>query len=162
MFDVSIDKLINELKAEILKSQQEFENWNKLQETNPERYAELVEQADRYEINIDHQQYETFLDIIYNEEQLLSLVEMKVIYAFKSLEIHIKKLLSAAFTLKTTKEFYKWDNLIKFLLDKNIDIKKFASYFCIHQLKTVNNAIKHTDNYDTALISIQEFKILRK
>ena len=158
MFDIAIDKLMDELKAGILKSQDQFDGWNKLQETDPERYAELVEQAERYEISIDHQQYETFLDVIYNEEQLLSLVEMKIIYAFKSLEINIKKLLRAAFSLQSTKDFYKWDNLIKFLKDKNIDAKTLDSYFEITQLKSVNNAIKHSDDYETSLTSIQEFK----
>ncbi|BDQ12080.1 hypothetical protein [Sediminibacterium sp. TEGAF015] len=158
MFDIAIDKLIDKLKTGILKSQDQFDGWNKLQETDPERYAELVEQAERYEISINHQQYETFLDIIYNEEQLLSLVEMKVIYAFKFLEINIKKLLRAAFSLQSTKDFYKWDNLIKFLKDKNIDAKTLNSYFEITQLKNVNNAIKHSDDYETSLSSIQEFK----
>ncbi len=158
MFDTAIDKLIDELKAGILKSQDKFDGWNKLQETDPKRYVELIEQADRYEISIDHQQYETFLDIIYNEEQLLSLVEMKVIYAFKSLEINIKKLLSAAFSLQSTKDFYVWDNLIKFLKDKNIDAKTLKSYYEITQLKSVNNAIKHSDDYETSLTFIKEFK----
>jgi len=158
MFDIAIDKLIYELKAEILKSQEQFDGWNNLQKEDPKRYEELVERADHYEISIDHQQYETFLDIIYNEEQLLSLVEMKIIYAFKSLEINIKKLLSASFSLQTTKGFYKWDNLIKFLKDKDIDAKNFKSYFEITQLKSVNNAIKHSDDYETSLTSIQEFK----
>jgi predicted patatin/cPLA2 family phospholipase len=103
------------LKLEISKSQQEFDGFHKLRETDPERYAELVEKAQRYEIDIDQQQYETILDMINDEEKLLSLVEMKIIYAFKSLEINIKNLLRAAFTLQSTKDFYKWDNLIKFL-----------------------------------------------
>nr|WP_298659374.1 hypothetical protein [uncultured Flavobacterium sp.] len=114
MFDIAIDKLIDELKAGILNSQEQFDGWNKLQDKDPERYAELVEQAERYEISIDHQQYETFLDIIYNEEQLLSLVEMKIIYAFKSLEINIKKLLRAAFSLHRLKIFTSGTTLLNF------------------------------------------------
>jgi hypothetical protein len=158
MFDVAIDKLIAELKVGISKSQQEFDGFHKLRETDPERYAELVEKAQRYEIDIDQQQYETILDMINDEEKLLSLVEMKIIYAFKSLEINIKNLLRAAFTLQSTKDFYKWDNLIKFLKDKNIDAKLLKSYFEITQLKSVNNALKHSDDYETTLTAIQEFK----
>jgi hypothetical protein len=158
MFDIAINQLIAKLKLGITKSQDQFDGWNILQETNPERYSELVEQAERSEINIDHQQYETLLDIIYNEEQLLSLVEMKVLYAFKSLEINIKKLLQAAFSLQSTKDFYKWDNLIKFLKNKNIDVKTFESYLKVTQLKSVNNSIKHSDDYETSLTSIPEFK----
>ncbi|MEA5138247.1 hypothetical protein [Arcicella rigui] len=158
MFDIAIDKLIEDLKTGINNSHEQFDNWNELKETYPKRYAELVEEAERYEINIDHQKYDYILDIIHNQEQLLSLIEMKVIYAFKSLEIHIKNLLKASFNLKSTKDFYKWDNLIKFLEDKNIQVKTLNSYNEIVQLKSVNNAIKHSNDYEVTLTSIQEFK----
>jgi len=57
-------------------------------------------------MNIRHQQYDTFKDIVFNEEQLLSLVEMKIIYAYKYLEINIKNLLAASFSLGSTKDFF--------------------------------------------------------
>ena len=158
MFDVGIDNLILDLKSEISKSQAEFENWNKLQETDPGRYAELAEQAERYEISLDIQQYETLVDIAYREEQLLSLVEMKIIYAFKFLEINVKKLLSAAFSLKSSKDLYRWDNLIRFLEDKNVDAKSFKSYFEMTQIKRVNNSIKHSEDYESSLKEIPEFR----
>jgi len=158
MFDIAIDNLISELKKGISNSQEQFDGWNNLEQTDPERYAELTEQGERYEMNIQHQQYDTFRDIIFNEEQLLSLVEMKIIYAYKSLEISIKKLLAASFSLESTKDFFKWDNLIKFLKTKNIEAKTLDSFIEITQLKNVNNAIKHSDDYETSLTDIQEFK----
>lgn len=158
MFDIAIDNLISELKTGISTSQEQFDGWNNLEQTDPERYVELAEQAERYEMNIQHQQYDTFRDIIFNEEQLLSLVEMKIIYAYKSLEISIKKLLAASFSLESTKDFFKWDNLIKFLKTKNIEAKTLDRFTEITQLKNVNNAIKHSDDYETSLTDIQELK----
>jgi len=158
MFDIAIDNLIRELKTDISNSQEQFDGWNKLAQTEPERYAEMAEQAESYEMNIRHQQYDTFKDIVFNEEQLLSLVEMKIIYAYKYLEINIKNLLAASFSLGSTKDFFKWDNLIKFLKTNNIDAKTLNSFVEITQLKNVNNAIKHSDDYETSLIDIQEFK----
>lgn len=63
--------------------------WSKLQTVDPNRYEELVEQAERHEIDINHQEYISLLDIIHDEQQLLSLAEMKIIYAFKNLEIEL-------------------------------------------------------------------------
>ena len=157
MYDIAIDNLITDRKTEIRKSQEEYDGWDELKEKDPERYNELVEQADRADINLDRQQYDYILDIIYNEEILLSLIEMKIIYAFKFLEINIKKLLRASFSLKSIKDFYKWDNITKFLKDKNIDPTVLNGYQEVFQLKNVNNSNKHSDEYETSLKSISEF-----
>ncbi len=157
MYDIAIDKLIAERKTEVRKSQEEYDAWNKLKENDPEQYKKLVEQADRADIDLNEQQYKYTLDTIYNEEILLSLIEMKIIYAFKFLEICIKKLLWAAFSLKSTKDFYKWDSITKFLKDKNIEATALNGYNEVFQLKTVNNAIKHSDDYEISLKSISEF-----
>jgi hypothetical protein len=43
IFDISIDKLIGELKAETQKSEDKFYRLNKLQETGPNSYLELLD-----------------------------------------------------------------------------------------------------------------------
>jgi len=48
--------------------------------------------------------------------------------------------------------------MTKFLKEKNVDVKTFKSYFGTIQLKKVNNAIKHSDDYETSLTDVQEFK----
>lgn len=157
VYDFSIDKLIYELRSDITKSQTQIDDWDHLKKNDPKHYKEMVEQAERYDIDLEYQQFDNIGDIIYTQEQLLSLVEMKIIYAFKFLEITIKKLLQASFSLESTKEFYKWDNLVKFLKSKNVDIKSLSGYPEICELKNVNNAIKHLDEYETSL-NIIEFK----
>ena len=103
-YDFAIDKLIQELKNRILESRQRSDTRNTVEIENPELNGER-EGADYHDSNTAYEQYQIFLEIQYTQEELLSLVEMKVIYACKSLEIHIKKLLGAAFSLKSTNEF---------------------------------------------------------
>ena len=91
MYDNAIDKLITELKKERNYSQELFDGWADLMINDPELYKQRVEEAERYEHSIDHQQEETIIDVMETEEQLLALVEMKIIYSFKQLEINIKK-----------------------------------------------------------------------
>lgn len=158
VFDISIDRLIDDLKKHILVSQEYYKDVKDLAsgETKPD--LELNDQIANYDATIQHQQFELFRDIVFSEEQLLSLVEMKVIYAYKSLEISIKKLLAAAFSLESAKEFFKWENLIKFLKSKNIEVKSIDAFTEIAQLRIVNNAIKHSDDYQSSLRDISEFK----
>ena len=158
MFDIAIDKLINELKTDISTSQEQFKNGHIVKHTETERLAELAEQAKSCEMNIQDQQNALIESIDFNEQLLLSLVEMKIIYAYKFLEINIKNLLDAAFPLESTKEFFKWESLIKFLKTKNIKADSLEGYGEIKQLKNINNAIKHSDDYETFLTDIIEFK----
>lgn len=53
IYDVAIDKQIDELKTGVSKLQQQFAGWNHLKDNDPERYKELAEQAERSEINND-------------------------------------------------------------------------------------------------------------
>jgi len=151
MYDIAINNLITEMKTKIRKSQEVYDGWAELKEKDPERYYALVEQADRADIDLGRQQDDHFIDTIYNEEILLSLIEMKIIYAFKFLEINIKKLLVASFSLESTKDFYRWDSITKFLKDKNIVPKELKGYKEVSELKDVNNSIKHSSEYETSL-----------
>jgi len=158
MYDYAVDKLIQDKKDEIVKLEKQHQDWVELEETNPERYKELEEQAERYEINILRQRHEYFIDISYVQEELITLVEMKIIYAFKFLEVNIKTLIKAVFSIKSTKEFYRWHVLEKYLNGQNIDIQNLKGYKEISQLRTVNNSLKHSEELDVKLNSIEEFK----
>lgn len=50
MYDIAIDNLITERKTEIRKSQEDYDGWDELKEKDPERYNELVDQADKADI----------------------------------------------------------------------------------------------------------------
>lgn len=162
MYDPAIDKLIEQLKNQIDTLQDEARVSQKVEKNNLKRYDEFADAGDDWDAEPDMSHIDNLLDLLYYQEQLLTLVEMKIIYAFKFLEINIKKLLRGAFSLKSTKDFYRWDTLVKFLEDRNVDIKRLNSYHDAVQLKKVNNAIKHTDDYDLSLRDIPEFNTSEK
>ncbi len=58
------------------------------------------------------------IDIEYTKEEIWALIEMKIIYAFKFLEINIKKLIKTTFSNTKTKNFYKGDSLNSFFKGK--------------------------------------------
>ena len=90
-------------------------------------------------------------------QHLRSLNEMRVIYLFKNLEINIKSIIKYAYPDVNTREFYKWQILIAFLQEKNIVIKTIKGYEEVIQLKDVNNALKHSDEFQQHLTKIPEF-----
>ncbi|MCB0699188.1 MAG: hypothetical protein KDC11_05035 [Chitinophagaceae bacterium] len=161
-FDNAIDKLVVDLQKQINDLDRGFRGINELMEDDPIRYSELVEEAERYEISIDHQQYETILDMQYYQEELQSIVEMKIINAFKTVEIDIKILVGAAFQNSNQKRLYKWESILSFFKSKNIDVTNFKSYDCVNQIRQVNNAIKHSGDYEKSLTSIIEFSSDKK
>lgn len=156
-FDYSIDKLIKELKAENQKSWKEHDGLVDLEKNNPEKYKELIEQAERHDIHLDLQKYEYIENVIFNDDQLTVLSEMKIIYAYKLLEVNIKKLLRAAFSINT-QSFYRWSSLTDFLEEKNIKVSSLKGHKEVIELQTVNNSLKHSDEMSTKVMAIMEFK----
>lgn len=156
-FDYSIDRLMLQLKKENEKSWADHESWAKMEETDPDRYSTLKEEADRMEISLDLQRYEYIESIYFNDDQLTALAEMKIIYAYKLFEISLKKLLRASLSVNTY-SFYKWDTVLNFLNEKGIKAHTLKGYEDILQLKAVNNALKHTDELTKQLLAIPEFR----
>lgn len=157
VFDSPVDKLIEDIKKKCIAVQNEHDEWTRLEENENERYKAIEEQAEHYEINLLQQRYDYILDLIYYQEQMQAILEMKVIYSFKSLEINLKKLLATAFKLNNVKEFYRWEYVIRFLANNNIDVKKVMYFKEIDELRLVNNFLKHSHSFDQSLKIIQEF-----
>lgn len=160
-FDYEIDKLIEELKSRNKKSWEEHDSWLELEQNNPERYNELKEKADQYEVSLDLQRYGYIEDIIFNDDQLTVLSEMKIIYAYKQFEIKIKKLLRASLSADTD-QFYKWATLVQFLKGKNIIVSSLEGHSEVIELQTVNNSLKHTDEVSNKITAIREFRSTKK
>jgi predicted PurR-regulated permease PerM len=96
---------------------------------------------------------------MYLEDELFALFEMKIIYAFKHLEINIKQLLSAAYDDKYINRQFKWDTIIQFLNSKEIITKDLNDYDNINQLRNLNNSLKHSNRtIDQTIKNIQEFQ----
>tara|TARA_R110002051_G_scaffold275917_2_gene336884 strand:+ start:1439 stop:2221 length:783 start_codon:yes stop_codon:yes gene_type:complete len=159
ILDRPVNILIKDLKKEIEKEYNEHNNWLKIKENDPVRYNELEEIAEQTGHSIDYQMHDNIRGISYLEEELITLYEMKIIYAFKHLEIEVKNLISSAYDDKSISKSSKWDNLINYLNSKNIDVKAIKQYREVNQLRTVNNSLKHSNEHlDKSLNGIEEFK----
>lgn len=159
ILDYPIDKLIESLKSQIKEAYTEHEKWIELEKNNPDRFNELEEQANQTGHSLNSQMYGYIQDVIYLEDELFALFEMKIIYAFKHLEINIKQLLFAAYQDNYIKKQFKWDSIIQFLNSKKINIKDLNDYENINQLRNVNNSLKHSDKViEHTIKNIPEFK----
>src|SRR5689334_6949623 len=112
VFDPAIDGLIKQLKGHVQERRDHIDGWDNLKKNDPERYREMAEQAERYEIDIEHTQIDAWIDISYYEEQLTAVAEMRIIYAYKFLEINIKRLIKASLSPKSVRGFYRWNDLV--------------------------------------------------
>ncbi len=159
ILDRPVDILIKDIKKEIEKEYAEHEKWFDIKENNPERFDELDEIAQQTGHSIDFQMHNYIKNISFLEEELTTLYEMKIIYAFKHLEIEIKNLISAAYNDKSISKSSKWDNLINYLKSKKIEMNDIKQYREVNQLRIVNNSLKHSnEQLDKSLIGIEEFK----
>jgi len=159
ILDRPIDTLIEKLQKELDQEYSEHQKWIDLKSNNPKKFGELEESAEQRGHSLFSQMYDYIRTANYIEEELTTLFEMKIIYAFKHLEIEVKNLISASFDENSIGKFSKWDNLIQYLKSKSIDINKVNNYREINQLRTVNNSLKHSnDQIDKSLKGIEEFK----
>ncbi|MBK7040347.1 MAG: hypothetical protein IPH46_07735 [Bacteroidetes bacterium] len=127
MLDYPVDKLIASLKQKNDSILAELDRWSDIERNEPERFNAIEEKANRTGHSISIQMNDSILEIIYIEDELFALLEMKIIYAFKHLEIKIKQLLFAAYQDPYINRQFKWDTIIQFLRGKNINVKKFGS-----------------------------------
>lgn len=159
ILDYPVDNLIQNLKIQISEEYSEHDKWIELEKNDPDRFNELEEQANQTGHSLHAQMYGYIQDVIYLEDELFALFEMKIIYAFKHLEINIKQLLFAAYQDKYINRQFKWDAIIQFLNSKSIIAKDLNDYDNITQLRNLNNSLKHSDQIiDQTIKNIPEFK----
>ncbi len=100
---------------------------------------------------------ENIINLMFLEQELKALAEMKLVYAYKSFEFHLKFLLKNYYPELKKSELYKWDTVLDFLKSKNIDPKKINCFKEIDELRNINNAIKHSSIINSRILPI-EFK----
>lgn len=136
--DKEIERLINEL--------------DKLNKKHNDLAKNLAKEKTKKEMmDVEVEKHYCLIDMEYIKEEAWALIEMKIIYSFKSLELNTKRLIRAAFSGIKTKDFYKWDVLINFLKSKNIKPGNLQGFLEITQLKDVNNALKHSGDFPVDL-----------
>ena len=157
-FDSVADQAIRQLEKENEKTGEDYNTWEKLKEEDPEKWNQLKEKYERKDMDFEGMVDGMMIDVIYRTEEMIVLMEMKIIYAWKHLEIHIKKLIATAYPGTDIKPFYQWSNLVAFLKSRMIAIEGLDNYTEIIQLQQVNNKAKHTDNIHEHLQHIPEFR----
>ena len=157
-FDRPVDELIKELKLEREKEYSDFSHWNELETSNPEKYNYLNEIANQTGHSIEAQMQEDIKTAMFIEDELTALLEMKIIYAFKHLEINIKKLILYYYKeLPLSKP--KWHDIERFFKRQNIPLTKIQEYSEVNELRLVNNSLKHShEGIDQNILKIKEFK----
>ncbi len=108
--DNEIERLTNEIKT--LKTK-----YKKLDS------KEIKGKTEQEIMDVEIDKHYCLIDVDYIKEEIWALIEMKIIYAFKFLEINIKKLIRTGFSETQTKDFYKWDSLNSFLKGRNIKLQ---------------------------------------
>jgi hypothetical protein len=162
ILDRPVDSLIEKLKEDLENEYSEHQKWIDIQDNNPDKFEEISEIAEQTGNSIYTQMYDYIRTASYIEEELSTLFEMKIIYAFKHLEIEVKNLISASFNDKSIGKFSKWENLIQYLKSKDIDITELQDYKEVNQLRIVNNSLKHSNSQmDNNLKGIIEFKEIK-
>jgi hypothetical protein len=124
-----------------------------------------VNEAEGRKIENQPEEYFTHtktMEIFFLQEELRAIAEMKILYAYKNFEIKLKFLLGAAYGINTSKIF-KWETIVEFLKEKNINISDIKANQEISELRNTNNVLKHTDNLheDNRTNNIKEFKKLK-
>ncbi len=110
--------------------------------------------------NITKNQEEEINDewgIIFLEQELRAITEMKIIYAYKNFEIKLKFLIGTSYQKTDKSKMYDWRFITDFLRTRKIDIKNIKSYSDIDELRNVNNSIKHSDILESRVLP-KEFK----
>lgn len=159
LIDHQVDKIIYDQMKENKRRNQEYESILELEKNDPERFKELEEEANLTGHSLRISAYILMEDILFTEDEITALYEMKIIYAFKHLEINIKKLLRATYADNNIVKQSKWEMIISFLNSKGIKIKEVDGFKNVDELRIVNNSLKHADrNLDQSLNSIPEFK----
>jgi hypothetical protein len=82
--------------------------------------------------------------ITLDTDALLSLEEMRVIYAYKTLEKAVGGMLCVAFPKVNKKDLFKWEAVKSCLSINGIRISQIAGYAEANGLRIVNNNIKHS------------------
>lgn len=141
--DRPVDALILELKHDRDKEYSDHEYWLGLKDSNPERYNEIDEIAEQTGHSLQTQMREHIESALHVEDELRALMEMKIIYAFKHLEINTKKLIFHFYN-ELPNSNPKWHEMIDFLKKRNIIVKDINGYNEVNQIRLVNNSLKHS------------------
>lgn len=147
-FDTSIDSLISS-KEKGIKTLNE-----KLKKFPRQEFLYQNFNTETFNFGTESSRLEIESEIWSIQEELKSLAEMKIVYAFKSIEVNIKKFIADSFKIKNKRDFFNWKTVEAFLNSKKINLQKVKGYKEIYQLKQLNNSIKHTKKLEEKTLKL--------
>lgn len=83
------------------------------------------------------------IEIEHIENEIESLLEMEVIYIYKSYEYNLKQILTYAFPDISAKKASYWDEMVNILDKKGVDVISCSGVKELKKFKELNNEIKH-------------------
>lgn len=153
-FEAATNEAINSLHKDIqLATESSAEIEPILPSISEENYYDITEE----QWNIIEEYSDCHSNIEFSKEYLNSLLEMRIVYLFKNLEIVMKTLIQIAYENTNTKDFYKWENMKTFFKSKSINIPDIEGYNECIDAKKVNNVIKHNETISEDIKRIIEF-----
>lgn len=153
-FETATDEIINSFYKDLeilIKKDNELETKISVNYAKTKTY-ETEEQQYLIDEQLDCERQSEYINTYLN-----SLLEMRIIYLFKSLELNIKYLIKTAYPDMDVKPLFKWESIKDFFKSRGIDISKIDGYLECVQLKKINNCIKHNGNINEEIQSISEF-----
>lgn len=137
----NLENIYEQLKMEIEKKYKQHGHYE------DETTSDLIDKQLYYERKIN--QTIAYLD---------SLLEMKIIHLFKSVELNIKSINEEAYATRNTTAFHKWENIKAFFINRGIKLHEIVGYMEYQELRKLNNCIKHSSRASADVQRIIEFK----
>lgn len=152
------DETIRRIAQENKESIENAKGLDHIRKTDKVRWEELQDRASQSDINLDHQIHEHYYHNNLREGVQYAFAEVKVIYAFKQLEIAVNQLLKAAYPSEIKKNLNRFEDLHSFCMTKGIFTTEIEGYQEIVQLQKLSNTLKHSGAIQDRLSSIPEFR----
>ncbi|HEV7783112.1 MAG TPA: hypothetical protein VGO58_17675 [Chitinophagaceae bacterium] len=152
------DDTIRRFENENIISKKNAEELERIRKTDLKRWEELQDRARESDINLDHQIHEHYYDIFLHGGVQYAFAEVKVIYAFKQLEIGVNQMLKGSYPNEVKKNLNRFEDLHTFCQSKGIAVNKIDGYTEINQLQRLSNTLKHSGAAGDRLKGIPEFE----
>lgn len=109
-------------------------------------------------IQNEFDQYYAKMSLIEVEAEVFALYELKIMYAYKYLEIQLKRLSQNSFKDWPKRRMFKWPEIVIFYESQNIKLEELRNYAEVDQLRNVNNSLKHHNGeIEEEIMSLPEF-----
>jgi hypothetical protein len=151
-FDDAVEPRINEISSQISDIQYRLSALNEsLMGRVVNSYGEEISSDEGYGRPCDHdieiydEQGGLYYDQQILEEQLLSIVSMRLVYLYKNFEILLKDIISESFPEINKRDLFQWENIKAFLNSIGVIFGEIKEYQRVNEIRIVNNSIKHSN-----------------